>query len=184
MWLKHDKPGKAPPLPSHVDAVDLQTQLADRKAQGPLTPTMAYLDQFAPVPPLDRWGMPLPLSATDQDKLDRMAAVLFHPLLRGRQLLLSGMLDTDECSALRQGAPDAYELIRSGAEREMITAGPPLPQWADGVLGVLFGRDAAIVYGDAKDQPKPPQQGSNYQGKPPNPTPADKAGDPQLKGQS
>lgn len=183
MWLKADKPGRAPPVPPVIDAVDLQSQLADRKSMGPLTPVMAYLDQFAPVPPLDRWGMPLPLATADQERLDRMAAVLFHPLLRGRQLLLSGMLDTEECSALRQGTPDAYEIIRSGAEQEMIKAGPPLPAWSDGVLGILFGRDAAIVYGDAQDNgAQKPQQGSNYQGKPPNPTPADRAGDPQLKG--
>jgi len=180
-WLKAEKPGPAPAIPAHVDAVDLAGMLADAHASGrELTPVEAFLDASAPVPALDRWGMPLPLSATDQERLDRISAVLWNPLRRGRQLLTSGSLDTTEASALRNGTPDAYEQLRYQAEQEMLEAGPPLPRWSDGVLGILFGKEPAVVYQDASKDKPAPQGGSNYPGKPPSPTPADRASDPAL----
>lgn len=182
-WMKAPIPSGAPPIPPNVDAVDLAGMLADAKSQGrELTPVEAYLDAAAPVPAMDRWGMPLPLSPSDQDRLDRMCAVLWNPLRRGRALLTSGSLDTDECSALRNGTPEAYEQLRYQAEQEMLAAGPPLPTWSDGVLGILFGRDVGVVYDTAKQDKQAPQQsGSSYAGKPPNPTPADRASDPALR---
>lgn len=182
IWLKNPKPGRCPAKGKHVDAVELAQQIAAAKAVGQLTTLQQYLDQFAPVPPLDSWSLPLPLSDTDQDKVDRLCAVLFDPIQRGRALLTSGTLDTDECSALRQGTPAAWQTLRDQAVKEMVEAGPPLPQWSDGVLGILFGRDACLVYGQATSkQPPPPGPTSNYQGRPPNPTPADRAGDPNLQ---
>jgi len=183
-WMKQAQPSGAPPIPPHIDAVDLAGMLADAKSSGKeLTPVQAYLDANAPVPAMDRWGVPLPLSPGDQDRLDRMCAVLWNPLRRGRALLTSGSLDTGECSALRQGTPEAYEQLRYQAEQEMLAAGPPLPTWADGVLGILFGRDTGAVFSDSSkpEQKQPRQGGSNYQGKPPNPTPADRASDPALR---
>jgi hypothetical protein len=182
-WMT-GKPGKDPPIPPHVDAVDLAGMLADTKSSGrQLSPLEQYLDANAPVPPIDRWGMPLPLSKTDQDRLDRMSAILWNPVHRGRALLTSGSLDTGEVTALRTACPEAYDQLRYQAEQEMLQAGPPLPVWSDGVLGVLFGRPVGTVYSDAtKDKPAPQGNPSNYPGKPPAPTPADKSSDPALRG--
>lgn len=181
--MEEDRPPAPPAVPPRVDAVDLAGMLSDAKASGrQLTPLEQYLDANAPVPKLDRWGMPLPLSATDQDRLDRISAVLWNPVHRGRALLISGSLDTHECDALRTGAPEAYAQLRTQAEQEMLKAGPPLPSWSDGVLGILFGRPVGSVYAKQQDQQKPQRSsGANYPGKPPNPTPADRASDPSLK---
>jgi hypothetical protein len=60
-------------------------------------------------------------------------------------------------------------------------AGPPLPVWSEGVLGVFFGRDAALVYNEGHEAEKP-KAGREFTGKPPIPTPADFSGETHLKG--
>ncbi|HET7037167.1 MAG TPA: hypothetical protein VFI42_15890, partial [Thermomicrobiaceae bacterium] len=126
-----------------------------------------------PTEQFDRWLQPLPLSIVQQDRLDRMVAVLEQPLERGRALLVSGTLDTLERDALKEGRPEAYDAIYAQAVREMATAGPPLPAWADGVLGILFGRDAAHVFAEETTDADGKPKGGQFTGKPPVPTPAE-----------
>jgi len=179
-WFKGDQ-GPAPPKPPHVDLMKLSGNIEHQAAAGPLPPAAQYLQQYAPSLLTDEYGQPLPLDVTDQERLDRMVAVLRAPFVRGRQLVTSGTLDTDESDALRLGAPDEYAGICEDARNAMIAEKPPFPAWAEGVLGVLFGKDAAVVYGKGdSDQQMQQPQGSKFSGKPPLPTPADQVSDPLL----
>lgn len=167
LWLKNPKPAKAPPAPKTIELLAITTGLA----QAPmLSPSMAYLQDHLPEQPLDRWGQPLPLSSVQQDRLNRLVAVLANPYERGMALLKSGTLDTIETNALREGTPEVYARINQEARMDMIQAGPPISLWAEAVLGVLFGRDAAIVYGESDQAPNPR---SGFAGNPPLPTPSD-----------
>jgi hypothetical protein len=182
MYFKRSRPGPAPARPAHVELLQLNTVIAHQAGGGALPDDLRYLQQFAPTLLTDEYGEPLPLPITDQERLDRQVAVLREPFVRGRQLVTSGTLDTDEADALRLGAPDEYQGICDDASAAIINEGPPFPAWASGVLGILFGKDAAVVYGEgAKDQNiTGSQQGSKFPGKPPLPTPADQVSDPLL----
>lgn len=183
-WMKARRGRPAPPTPPHVDLAGLVKKLDDAAAVhgGQLPPAMAYLKAKMPPQIFDRWGQPLPLSIDKQERLDRLVAVLSQPLERGRALLVSGTLDTIEADALRQGWPAVYEHLKDQAIAEMAEAGPPLPVWSEGVLGILFGRDAALVYVDATHEAeKPTARSGQFPGKAPLPTPADQSSDPDLR---
>jgi len=176
-WMKAQKPRPAPDAPPHVDLKTVTDQL---NAMAAPSPALAYLKAQLPPQIFDRWGQPLPLSIDKQERLDRLVAILRHPLERGRQLLVSGQLDTIEADALRQGWPQVYEHLKEQAIQEMAEAGPPLPTWSEGVLGILFGRDAALVYVDGTADAEKPTS-SKFNGKAPLPTPADASSEPDLR---
>jgi len=179
-WMK-GKPAARPSTPPHVDVMKAIEALHTMEKAGPLPPPMLYLQQQLPAVAFDRWGTPLPLSIAKQERLDRLVAVMADPYHRGRELLLSGYLDTIEASAIRDGHPQVYQALRTQVEAELAMAGPPLPVWSEGVLGVFFGRDAALVYNEGHEAEKP-KAGGQYAGKPPLPTPADFSGETHLKG--
>lgn len=180
LWLKQETPAKRPADPKRVSLTAVLAQLTQDEITGaPTSPAIQYLAKNLPLRATDRWGRELPLSTVEQEKLDRMAAVLFDPN-RSRLLLKSGRLDTIEVDALREGQPGWYAALVQAAKADMVQAGPPLPAWADAVLGILFGRDAALVYGAETDTDEPSK--SKFAGKPPSPTPADLSGEPSLKG--
>jgi hypothetical protein len=180
MWLKDKEPGPKPAPPKHIDLGRLLAQLAAADLAGdPKTPMMAYIEAHLPQRAVDRWGNPLPLSIVEQEKLDRMCAVLFD-VTRAQKLLHSGRIDTIEAEALANGQPGMYsELVRQ-ANGDMVRAKPPFAPWAERSLSVLFGRDAALAYGDLVAEEKPKER--QFEGKPPPPSPADLSAEPALKG--
>lgn len=179
-WLKEKEPAPRPATPKRINLAALLAQLAAADIAGdPKTPMMAYIAAHLPQQAVDRWGQPLPLSLVDQEQLDRMCAVLFD-ITRGRKLLHSGRIDTIETEALAGGQPGLYSMLVVEAEGDMVRAKPPFAPWAEKALSVLFGRDAALVYGEAAAKPEP--QGTKFNGKPPPPTPADLSAEPALKG--
>lgn len=183
-WMKAKRGLPAPPPPPRVDLAGLVKKLDDAAAVhgGQLPPAMDYLKAQMPPQIFDRWGQPLPLSIDKQERLDRLVAILAQPLERGRALLVSGTLDTIEADALRNGWPTVYDHLKDQAIAEMAEAGPPLPVWSEGVLGILFGRDAALVYVDATHEAeKPTARGGAFPGKAPLPTPADQSSEPDLR---
>lgn len=176
-WMKAPRPGKGSPRPPHVDLKAITDRLAAMPAP---SPALAYLKSQLPPQIFDRWGQPLPLGIDKQERLDRLVAIMTTPLERGRALLVAGQLDTIEADALRQGWPNVYDHLKQQAIAEMAEAGPPLPVWSEGVLGILFGRDAALVYSDnSADAEKPTARG--FAGKPPLPTPADFSSEQELR---
>lgn len=180
LWLKRPEPAPRPKDPKHVSLTGILAQLTqDEMIGAPSSPAIKYLATNLPERPTDRWGAELPLSAVEQEKLDRIAAVMFDPG-RGKQLLASARLDAIEVDALKNGQPGWYEALCLAARADMIQGKPPFPRWAENVLGVLFGRDAALVYGAETDVEKPSR--SKFDGEPPSPTPADLSGEPSLKG--
>ncbi len=180
MWMKREKPGPRPKDPPHVDVMTAIEKLNQASKAGPLPPPILYLQSQLPEVAFDRWGRPLPLSIAKQERLDRLVAIMADPYHHGRELLLSGRLDIIEATALRDGHPDVYAAMRTQVEAELAMAGPPLPPWSDGVLGVFFGRDAAVVYNEGDEAHKP--EGGAAGGKAPLPTPADFTAERNLKG--
>ncbi len=182
-WMKAERGRPAPPIPPHTHLAGLVAKLdaAEKTHGGQLPPAMAYLKANMPPQIFDRWGQPLPLGVDKQERLDRLVAILAQPLERGRALLLSGTLDTIEADALRQGWPAVYEHLKEQAIAEMAEAGPPLPVWSEGVLGILFGRDAALVYVDGTADALKPGDTKSFNGKAPLPTPADQSSEPDLR---
>lgn len=153
MWLKQRNPTKMPPEPGHVNIEALRASATALESQGVSTLTTAYLLKVAPVVEVDRWGTPLPLSAPDQARLDRVFAILQSPYARTRALLKAGGLVPDEADALRSVYPELYEVMWQEARLEMITAGPPFPAWAEGVLAVFFGEPPEVAIGETSSQP-------------------------------
>lgn len=127
-------------------------------------PVALYIRAHAPKLQLDKWGEPLPLSAVDQDRLDRMFAVIASPYDRSLALMKSGLLAPDEVDAVQAVHPEIYSLLVDVAKRQMLEADPPYPVWAESMLSTLFGQPAAKVYGGAAeihpgDGPKPAAKG-------------------------
>lgn len=176
-WMKEPAPGKAPPTPPHVDLKAITDRV---NATAQLPPSVAYLKSQLPPQIFDRWGQPLPLGIDKQERLDRLVAVLAQPLERGRALLVAGTLDTIEADALRNGWPQVFDHLKQQAIAEMAQAGPPLPTWSEGVLGILFGRDAALVYQDGTADAEKPTA-TKFNGKPPLASPADLSSEPDLR---
>jgi len=177
--MKRDAPTGEPPPAPPVDADAMRKRLNDAGAI--VSPAMTYLKAQMPPQITDRWGQPLPLSVDKQERLDRLAAVLAQPLERGRALLVSGQLDTIEADAIRNGWPQVYDHLKEQAIAEMAEAGPPLPPWSEGVLGILFGRDAALVYTDGSADAAKPTGNKQFNGKAPLASPADLSSEPDLR---
>lgn len=157
-WLK-EPPAEPPPEPAHVDLERLMAILTQAEMGRPLSPAEAVLRTQGPKLQLDKWGQPLPLSAVDQGRLDRLWAVMASPYDRCRALLRAGMLAPDEVQALSAAFPELYDVLKAEAEKEMITTEPPYQRWAETVLGTLFQAPAARVYADDQGQPQQPPAG-------------------------
>lgn len=163
-WLKLPA-APAPPEPAHVDLERMMHVLTAE----PDPPTLAkqYLMTKAPRAQLDKWGAPLPLSAVDQDRLDRVFAVIASPHDRTRALLRAGMLGPDEVDAVSFSFPEIYGELEREALKELVVTAPPYEGWAETVLGILFGKPPAEVIAGGIDQPgKPQQDGQPPPGKP------------------
>jgi hypothetical protein len=170
-WLKSDKPAKPPAAPEHADLEELMDQAIAYESMGIVQPGTIYIREHAPRPGVDRWGELLPLSAVEQDRLDRMTAVLRDPLYRTKALLRSGTLSPDEVDAIATAFPEIYAELYDQTIADMIAAKPPFPSWAEGVLAVFFMRPAADVYPAA---PPPPSAGQPSQVAPLVPTQAER----------
>jgi hypothetical protein len=140
-WLQ-EPAAPAPPEPGHVNVEWLMQMLQSKE-----TPTLAdqYLMTKAPRAQLDKWGDPLPLSPPDQDRLDRVFAVIASPYDRTRALLRAGMLAPDEVDAVVASFPEIYGELEREAIKDMVTTAPPYQVWAEIALGVLFQKPAADV---------------------------------------
>ena len=154
-WLEKP-PAKGPKAPQHVDMMRLH-RMATSLPQ--LPPDVAKLVEIAPALTFDRWGNPLPLSASDQHRLDRIAAVVGDPYARGRALLLSGELAPDEVEALATVRPVVYDILVQEATREMLDGEPPFQPWAEDALDRLFKKPAPLVYEAAEEQAQQQQAG-------------------------
>lgn len=175
LWLKRPSPEKGPPAPASVNIEVLWAKLEESRRRGTATPAESYLAIKAPPIQLDDWGQPLPLTAMDQDYIDRVFAILANPFERGRALLHSGRLCPDEVEPIAVVYPEVWQVLAEDATNDMYdSGGPPFPAWAETSLGVLFQKPASAVY-----NPKPadePTAGSAPHGKvkPPEATQADR----------
>lgn len=147
---------------------------AHLEAQGIVTPALTYLRETGPQLETDKWGQPLPLSAADQDRLDRIFAVLADPMTRGRALIVSGLLAPDEVDALITVHPDVWTALSAQAFEEMGTTPPPYRAWAEATLNVLFLQDAAQVFTSGAPPALPKQAGNVSVGPDSLGTPADR----------
>lgn len=145
-WLKKRTPPKGPPLPGHVDHESLMTDLAARQRMGISTPAQEFLWVAAPAVQMDDWGEPIPLGAMDQDRLDRLVAILAAPYERGMALMHSGEIAPDEVDAIAAVYLDIYALITEKARQDMMSYPPPYPAWAEATLSTVFRRPASAVY--------------------------------------
>lgn len=142
----------------------------DMQARGIDSREMAFLRANAPRQSIDKWGKPLPLSAVDQDRLDRTFAIMASPLDRGRVLLESGQLTPGEVQALKATNPDVLSALQQQAAYEMANHGPPYAAWAEAVLGYLFQKPAAQFVSDKQpDTSKGGNQNTESPGAPPTP---------------
>lgn len=137
-WIKSPKPAAAPPPARKIDVAALHRHAQDVQRTGAMPPQLAALVAAAPPDVLDRWGMPLPLAAPAQARLDRIGAILADPWHRPRALLRAGQLGPDEVKAMQDGRPQELQRLADATRMEMITAGPPLPQWVEAQLAILF----------------------------------------------
>lgn len=171
-WLK-GKQQAAPAEPPHVDYQNLLIANQGRKSR-----SVAYILKNGPQQTFDEWGQPLPLSSVGQYDLDRLVAVLKNPITRIRDLMLSGLLNSDEVASVKAVHPDIYDMVTQAAVRDMLETKPPFQIWAQGVLDILFQKPATQMYAEANqaDPTKPDQpQGSPTLGMPNAlPTPTDR----------
>jgi hypothetical protein len=160
-------------MPPSVDVTKMWAAIEERRALGVQTQAQAFLALKAPPIALDNWGQALPLSAMEQDYLDRIFAVLANPRGRVTALLHSGRLCPDEVEPIATVFPAVWEAIVEDAQRDMIdSGGPPFPAWVEATLTVLFQKPAAAVYNPTPEKPmgSPPKK----QIKPPEGTQADR----------
>src|SRR6185295_2002311 len=120
--MKQPQPAKAPPIPPHVEVMQVQAVISRFEASGQLIPPVAYLKSQLPQIPMDRWGQPLPLSIAKQERFDRMMAVFTRPVERVTALLHAGSLDTIEANTIRFGHPELYAQLREQVIAEMADA--------------------------------------------------------------
>jgi hypothetical protein len=159
-WCKRPEPGKPPAPPRHVDVVDLHARVQDIKSVlppgAPLPVEFQTLLDAAPPLRLDRWGMPLPFDAPAQYRIDRVAAILADPINRGRSLIRAGQLGPDETAAMLAGRQADYMVLKREVLRDVIVAGPPLPQWVEAQLAIFFQRPASQLL-ELPQQPEAPK---------------------------
>ena len=173
-WLKSD-PRKPPKDPKRVDLVHLIAAGSAMAKRGEPVPHIEYIKQFGPKISTDEWGQPLPLSSVAQYDLDRLVAIMLDPLDRARELLLSGMLNPDEVTALKAVYPTVWVALVDAAYSDMIETKPPWKTWAQNVLGVLFQKPATEAYQSHENPAKPAQGGGGGAGVPGSlPTPSDR----------
>lgn len=168
-WL-HGPPAKAPAMPQHVDLEGLLGEIAKAEAQGQSTPASSYLRLAAPKVQLDKWGAPLPLTDVDQDRIDRLFAVLVEPLERSRRLIRSGLLIHDEADAVKTAFPEIYTVLVQELLRDMMASAPPYREWAETTIGVLFGMPPAQLLASA-EAPEKMMAKQEAKDKKPEPTP-------------
>lgn len=173
-WLKRPHPITGPPMPPSVNIETLWAKLEESRRRGTQTPAETYLSLKAPPIQHDDWGQPLPISAMEQDYIDRVFAVLLSPMERGEALLHSGRLCPDEVEPIAVVFFEIWETLVERATQAMFDAGgPPFPAWAEASLGILFQKPASAMY-----NPTPAEQpiGSQSRGqvKPPEGTQADR----------
>ena len=165
-WCKRQQPGKPPAPPRHMDVVELHRLVQEAQSFAPpgtpVPPEMQTLLDAAPPLRLDRWGMPLPLDLPAQYRLDRVAAILADPINRGRSLIRSGQIGPDETAAMLAGRPADYMVLKREVLRDVIVAGPPLPQWVEATLAIFFQRPASQLL--AMPQPEAPPKPSGGPG--------------------
>lgn len=164
LWLKKETPQAGPPRAGHVDYDELVKKIEEQRRLGIAGPVAEYMDKVRPPQQFDQWGEPLPLSALDQDRLDRTFAILAGPMERGTALLHSGQLIDDEVDAIEAVYPGIYVLIVERAKNDMFATDPPYPAWAEAQLGILFRKPASSVY-----SPKPAEEMPTYRAAPKSP---------------
>lgn len=131
-----------------MDIEEVMGMAYELEAARKKVPQFEFLRQIGPKLQVDKWGTPFPLSATEQDRFDRLCAVIAAPAERGRALLHAGMLVPDEVMAIAFTSPIVYAGLVEEARADMIRGKPPFPSWAEASLTTLFGRPAAKVYGN------------------------------------
>ena len=152
-WLKQPSPPKGPPSPPRIDVRALAINIATVDASGEdLPPSADYLRDFGPRTAYDKWGQPLPLSSMEQDRLDRITAVLIEPMVRGTALLHSGQLIPSEVAAIKTVHPEVWADMVEAAVLDMGKARPPFSAWAEAVLSVLFEKPASDMYGPPESE--------------------------------
>lgn len=165
-WIKAETPAKPPAQPKKCDVEALWRHASD--VSQPLVPggppqqlprPLAVLVASAPEMRVDRWGVPLPLTAPQQCRLDRIDAILADPIGRPRALLRAGQLGPDEVGALMAGRPTEYQALLADVEHDMIVAGPPLAGWMESQLAILFQRPSAQILSTPLPEDGP-QQGA------------------------
>lgn len=148
-WL-HEQPTPPPPMPPRVALGELLAAIAQQEAAGQATPASAYLRLMCPPVSYDKWGEPLPLSDDQQDRVDRLFAVLAEPLERTHKLLRSGLLMAEEVDAVKTAFPEVYTVAVEKTLRELMASAPPYREWAETAIGVLFGMPPAQLLQSAE----------------------------------
>ena len=172
-WLKNETPPKGPPMPPHIDVLSFMANTATAEQHGVAPPSALYIRDYGPRPAYDRWGAPLPLSPSEQARLDRITAILIEPIARGLALLHSGQLTPTEVAALKAVHPDIWADMVADTMADMVQAKPPFPAWVIATLSTLFEKPAAAVFmGEPIEEPRPnPRAGAMIR---PEGTPADR----------
>lgn len=178
-WIKADKPAKPPASPPKVDVQQLWRHASDVSQPIGGVPQqmprpLAVLVASAPAMTMDRWGVPLPLTAPQQARLDRIGAVLADAIHRPRALLRAGALGPDEVGALMAGRPAEYAQLCSDVMRDMVVAGPPLAGWMESQLAILFQRPSAEILSSPVDDGKKPSGPLSHKETTPFGTPSDR----------
>lgn len=170
-WL-NGKPAEMPPEPEDVDLVQ---EYGEAEKVGPSSPALTYFRDHAPKLPTDMWGLPLPLSQVDQDRANRLWAILVSPYHRGRALMRAGAILTDEAAAIHEVYPDVWLMLDDELRTAMVTGKPPFPAWAEALIGVWFALPPKVAFAQAQEKAKGGGgQKSSKAGEGALPTPADR----------
>lgn len=168
-WL-HDPPTRAPKTPPHVAVESLLGALGKAFAEGQGNPALAYLKLMVPPTQYDKWGAPLPISDVEQDRVDRLFAVLVEPMERTRALVRSGLLLEMESDAVKATFPEIYTVLVKEVLKDLTDAAPPYREWAETTVGVLFGMPPAQLLQSA-EAPEKQMAKAEAKSKKPTPTP-------------
>lgn len=169
-WLSSD-PAPVPPEPEDVD---LLREYGEAEEKGSASLALSYFREHAPKLPTDMWGLPLPISRVDQDRANRLWALLVSPLHRGRALMRSGAILKDEAAVLHEVYPDIWLLLDDELRMAMVTGRPPFPAWAEALIGTWFNLPPKVAFAKAQDQAKGGGKKASKAGDTALPTPADR----------